>query len=66
MKNKTKSKITIEMEHLDHASALFDALNLVKAEAGKGGDLEIFAKNVNCGFVGHDVNIKKIRHTKEI
>ncbi len=52
------------MEHLDHATNLFKALFQIRAEASKGGDLTIKTVTTH-NFIGHDVNIKKVRHIKD-
>lgn len=68
MKNKTKSEITIEMNHIDNANGLQQALSVFNGIAHMGGDCELYIKAngelLKCGFVGHDVDIKKITHVK--
>jgi len=63
MKNKTKSKIVIEMNHIDHANAIFEFLKTVKYQADMGGDLDLWTCPIKGKFnIGHDVVIKKIQH----
>lgn len=66
MLNATKSGIIIEMNHIDNANYLTDALTKLKEFCGYGGDAELFVKTNgelhSCGFIGHDVNIIKVTH----
>jgi len=66
MVNNTKSKIIIEMNHLDHATNLFNFISLIKKIASQGGDLELnIISNdefVAAKFIGHDVDILNVNH----
>jgi len=61
MLNKTKSHITIEMKHIDHANKLVNALKELKDIANEGGDFTIICNNKKF-YIGHDVSILKISH----
>ena len=63
MKNKTKSKIIISMNHIDHANKIFEFLKKAYDECcnGQGGDV-IFSCNSEETIIGHDVIIKKLQH----
>jgi hypothetical protein len=69
MLNATPSKIVIEMKHIDHANYLFRALKKAAEEMGKGGDATLLidkdSGKIDCGFLGHDVNIRKVSHLIE-
>ncbi len=61
MLNNTKSKIVIEMKHIDHANSLYDFLERVRDFGNQGGDLDLTVGNDIC-HIGHDVNIRKVQH----
>jgi hypothetical protein len=61
MLNKTKSKIIINMKHIDHSNKLFEALKEIKDIAEQGGDFIIKVDNQKFN-IGHDVIIKNIEH----
>lgn len=69
MKNGIKSKIVIEIENIDHAKKLVEALKMFTYQSSMGGDsvmyIELNNKMISCGFIGHDVNIKKVFHVIE-
>ena len=59
MKNNTKTKITIEMNHVDNSFLFMKFLNLLKEKGGEGGDLNVAIESDNLSeefFLGHDVN----------
>lgn len=65
MLNKTKSKIIIEMKHLDHANKLYAFLKEVRETCGndQGGDMLLSCNGKNIEqFVGHDIIIRKLTH----
>ena len=67
MKNATKSKIIIEMEHLDHAHRFTEALKVFQRKSAGGGDAELayigsYGEMRSCGVIGHDVLILDVKH----
>lgn len=67
LKNKTHTTIVINMENIDQAEALTDALNTFGKKAKAGGDVEMFISTSDdepksCGVIGHDVIIGKTYH----
>jgi len=65
--NNIKSDVVIEMKHVDNAIQLTTALKKFKKEAAAGGDAVMYIRSngklISCGKVGHDVDIKKVKHT---
>lgn len=66
MLNKTKSEITIKMNHIDNANRLFKFLKLALEVGDMGGDLVLTYDGAEKAsiFIGHDVSSQEIRHTK--
>ena len=66
MKNNTRSDIVIEMQHIDNANNLQEAIKTVKKICGRGGDAELLIKSngktISAGKLGHDVNIRRVQH----
>ncbi len=57
MKNKTESRIIIEMKNIDHAEKIAKALEEITKIWSQGGDATLASFKI-----GHDVNIRKIYH----
>lgn len=67
MLNKTKSKIVIEMNHLDNADRLFTFLKETMSVASMGGDLylEYDGAEKKRVCIGHDVKALSLQYTIE-
>lgn len=61
MKNKTKSEIKIGFEHIDNAMRFERMLNRLSVLGQYGGNLIIKVDDEQFD-VGHDINIKYIKH----
>jgi hypothetical protein len=60
MKNNSKSIITIEMNHVDHAVRLTESLRSFFSISDQGGDSSLAHISgggvvTDCGMIGHDV-----------
>jgi hypothetical protein len=64
MKNKTRSRVIIEMNHIDHAVKIEDFFDSARESGLMGGDLTLKYEGAVNGerFIGHDVNILEVRH----
>jgi hypothetical protein len=55
MKNNTKTKITITMNHVDNSHRLYKFLKDALERAGQGGDFDMSYSDKEKRFIGHDV-----------
>lgn len=67
MKNNTRSEVVIEMQHIDHAVKIKNALDAIKKVWDQGGDAELVIRSngkkiISSALIGHDVDIKNVRH----